>query len=103
MLPEFDALSGQFPETLNTLQISLDEYAKSFEYFWDRFITPLNSLYCLKICIAEKTDIIDFSYLQFPDHLHTLELHKYGGKCKFIFKELPPSMIYVDISVGSLG
>ncbi|GME80335.1 unnamed protein product [Ambrosiozyma monospora] len=94
----FIALSGQFPETLNTLEIYLHDYSKSFDYFWDRFITPLNNLYCLKIYIPEITETIDFSFLQFPDRIHTFELvRSYGGVCKFIFNELPPSMIFVSL------
>ncbi|GME75301.1 unnamed protein product [Ambrosiozyma monospora] len=94
-LSAFSTLSGQFSETIKTLDVELLGYTKSFEYFWDRFITPLNNLYCLKITLSKTTETIDFSYLQFPEHLHTLELFRGYGDCKFIFNELPQSMIYV--------
>ncbi|GME91014.1 unnamed protein product [Ambrosiozyma monospora] len=102
-LENYTFLKRPFPETLNTLEIDLSHFTKSFEYFWDQFITPLNNLYCLKIrsigSITKDTETIDFSFLQFPDRLHTLELEKTDGRgCKFIFNELPPSMIYVSVS-----
>ncbi|GMF05199.1 unnamed protein product [Ambrosiozyma monospora] len=71
----FKTLFGQFPGTLNTLKINLNGYYKSFEQFWERFITPLNNLYRLKIQIAKTTHTIDFSHLHFPQHLHILELY----------------------------
>ncbi|GME90671.1 unnamed protein product [Ambrosiozyma monospora] len=88
-LHAFTTLSERFSETLSTLDIMLHGYTKSFEYFWDRFITPLNNLCCLNLTLADTTEVIDFSSLEFPVHLHTLEFHKYAGKCKFIFGELP--------------
>ncbi|GME77373.1 unnamed protein product [Ambrosiozyma monospora] len=101
-LDGFTSLSGKFSKDLNTLKIGLKGYPKSFEYFWDQFITPLNNLYCLKIDINESsTQAIDFSYLQFPDHLHTLVLHFKAG-CTLIFNELPPSMEYVFLECTAM-
>ncbi|GME84730.1 unnamed protein product [Ambrosiozyma monospora] len=98
----FTTFSRQFPETLHTLEIHLNGYSKSFEYFWDRFITPLDNLYVLKIYVAMTTHTIDFSYLEFLRHLHTLKLFKEFSGCKFIFNELPPSMLYVSLSCPDL-
>ncbi|GME79989.1 unnamed protein product [Ambrosiozyma monospora] len=94
----FTTFSGQFSDTLNSLKIELNGYGKSFEYFWDRFISPLYNLHCLNIYIADTTEIVDFSYLDFPYQLHTLALVKKKGECKFIFNELPPSMSYILLS-----
>ncbi|GME91282.1 unnamed protein product [Ambrosiozyma monospora] len=96
-LKRFITLSGQFPETLNKLRISLSEYTKSFEYFWDRFITPLNNLYFLNIIIPGRIHTIDFSYLQFPDRLHTLELETGDAGSRLFLNELPPSIICVSL------
>ncbi|GME77382.1 unnamed protein product [Ambrosiozyma monospora] len=95
-LGRFTTLDRQFPETLIDLRISLNEYTKSFEYFWDRFITPLNNLHFLEIGIPNTTYTIDFSYLQFPDKLHTLIL-KVAVGTRLFFNELPPSMIWLTL------
>ncbi|GMG19633.1 unnamed protein product [Ambrosiozyma monospora] len=94
----YTTLSGQFPETLETLEVNLKKYGKSFEHFWDEYITPLKSLYCLKLSIGGETREIDFTNLLFPPNLYSLQLVKDSGKCDFVFDQLPALLMEALIS-----
>ncbi|GME75417.1 unnamed protein product [Ambrosiozyma monospora] len=100
--PKF--LTGQFPSCLESLDISLFEYNESFESFWKRFISPLENICSLKVTISQREQI-DFRGLEFPPHLHTVEIGNHIGRapCHLNFDQLPDSIICFVINYYFVG
>ncbi|GME76139.1 unnamed protein product [Ambrosiozyma monospora] len=69
----FTVLSGQFPTTLEILDIDISLSSLSCSVFWSKFITTLPNLKRLKIT-GDCTETVDFRKLKFPNQLFSLSL-----------------------------
>ncbi|GME75622.1 unnamed protein product [Ambrosiozyma monospora] len=86
-------LEGQFPKMLKSLDIQVefpfDDYG--FPEFWKDYISPIENLHSLK-CRVVLLNYLDFRGLEFPKHLHTIELVMEYGNVGFSFDYIPSSL-----------
>ncbi|GME80733.1 unnamed protein product [Ambrosiozyma monospora] len=108
LLPSMVQLSqfiGKLPAKLKSLNVELSwcENA-SLSDFWGQFIhTGLKELLHLTVSFRKEYNV-DFTHLQFPPNLLTIELIIFDTCCyKYFFDRLPSSLIYIKLFRQSEG
>ncbi|GME85894.1 unnamed protein product [Ambrosiozyma monospora] len=98
-------IKSQLPLTLRSLDVDLwkSRYFSSFSDFWTLYISPLERLQHLKLDGILPPDQFDFTQLQIPVSLLTIELLMSGElhKSDIVFDQLPSSLIYFKIDYGT--
>ncbi|GME70942.1 unnamed protein product [Ambrosiozyma monospora] len=73
-ITEVTALSGQFPTTLETLDIDIKSTTLSFSAFTSSFLMTLPNLQRVKVAV-NRSEKIDLRTMKFPEQLRSLSLH----------------------------
>ncbi|GME76809.1 unnamed protein product [Ambrosiozyma monospora] len=92
---------GTLPSTLISLDIDLAVYENPFLNFWRRFINPLENLLYLKISSIIAEPILDFTKLQIPSLIVTVELIFVNDDAEthsLVFDHLPSSLLHFQIN-----
>ncbi|GME82800.1 unnamed protein product [Ambrosiozyma monospora] len=95
-LSRFKTVSGQLSSTLESLDIDLEYYTKSFNELWMKFIEPSN-LISLAIRFKSSQSRIDFTKLIFPVNIHNIHLFPRDNRFDIVMGELPHSLNYIQV------